>query len=888
MTKIKKIFIIAFFYSSFLIPDQASPTPFEVSQPNGDTFKINIRGNFLQSWYEYDGSTILKDQSNWWVYASGSNSSGLISSQFKVGIDSNPYTSEEIRPPKIEFIDNSPVPELSQTRSDTFNIPWLLVDFPDANFTYLPEQISLILNQKGYSHPNFDNTGSFHDFYKEISHGQFLAKSDVSNWITSQNNHDYYGHNNGYDRVRELIRDAVDQIEESGFDWSKYDNDGDGYVDALNIIHQGAGAEEGLETNIWSHKWSLGNLSVSYDGVTISSYTINPEIQNGNIVAIGVLAHEFGHALGLPDLYDTDYSSTGSGKLALMASGSWGTVGNTPWYPATMIGWCKAQLGWVEVDEIEDDYSNISLTQTYSNNRIVRINHPDVSEEYWLIENRQKIGSDTLMPTAGLAIWHINDEIANGWSPNTDEPFYGIGLEQADGLFALENGGPSNGADLYPGDTDNREFSHSSSPNTTSLYGLPSLVRIDNISDPQEVMTFDVQYNEIILADAGISDGSGSAYNTGSIRLSLDNDMQLSEFEFELEFSPSFVEITGANPIDRVSYDSLIINGNHLQLLNPVIEAGSGEFLELQLFNNVGVGTDISVKYKMALAYTHDDKEVGITFSNEANYIINSVDQYYTIQPNNGAINGGASYQVTSINTVPISLSVIKFENTPNIITPSDEPFEDENGNSIYDIGEPFTDWNQNQEWTPMIESSLPDDWAFDVNFNGSVLTVGVSNWNEPTPIGANPLFTVNCFVNEEAQFNDQVTVATDVILQLDKWGNSGVPFINGSGEIIINEILSNDINSHLSSQFSLKTIYPNPFNNSTLISFELNEIGKKSLKISIFDLKGRLVKTFNDDNYEVGKNFLTWNAKNISNGIYFLEFKTQNDRVIRKLTFLK
>ena len=357
------------------------------------------------------------------------------------------------------------------------------------------------------------------------------------------------------------------------------------------------------------------------------------------------------------------------------------------------------------------------------------------------------------------------------------------------------------------------------------------------LADDEEVMTFDVQYNEIILANAGISDGSGSAYNIGSIRLSLDNDMQLSEFEFELEFSPSFVEITGANPIDRVSYDSLIINGNHLQLLNPVIEAGSGEFLELQLFNNVGVGTDISVKYKMALAYTHDDKEVGITFSNEANYIINSVDQYYTIQPNNGAINGGASYQVTSINTVPISLSVIKFENTPNIITPSDEPFEDENGNSIYDIGEPYTDWNQNEEWTPMIESSLPDDWAFDVNFNGSVLTVGVSNWNEPTLIGANPLFTVNCFVNEEAQFNDQVTVATDVVLQLDKWGNSGVPFINGSGEIIINEILSNDINSHLSSQFSLKTIYPNPFNNSTLISFELNEIGKKSLKISIFDL---------------------------------------------------
>ena len=61
-------------------------------------------------------------------------------------------------------------------------------------------------------------------------------------------------------------------------------------VDALNLIHQGAGAEEGDYSNIWSHKSSLGNLAVSYDGVIINSYNISPEIQNGNIVAIGVLA----------------------------------------------------------------------------------------------------------------------------------------------------------------------------------------------------------------------------------------------------------------------------------------------------------------------------------------------------------------------------------------------------------------------------------------------------------------------------------------------------------------------------------------------------------------------------------------------------------------------
>ena len=96
---------------------------------------------------------------------------------------------------------------------------------------------------------------------------------------------------------------------------------------------------------------------------------MNPEIQNGNIVAIEVLAHEFGHALGLPDLYDTDYSSTGSGKLALMASGSWGTSGNTPWYPATMIT-AKNELGWVDIVEIQDDQLGVSIEQSYSSNEV--------------------------------------------------------------------------------------------------------------------------------------------------------------------------------------------------------------------------------------------------------------------------------------------------------------------------------------------------------------------------------------------------------------------------------------------------------------------------------------------------------------------------------------
>ena len=311
-----KIFVVLF---HLCYGSNASPSTFIVSQPNGTKLEINIRGNHKRSWHEYLGWSIIKNDDNWWVYAKEVNGTKLIESAQRVGVDpspeSNVYLSnikKPLIPEELEIIDNAPIPNLRFARSDTFKIPMILVDFYDYTATFEPSRFDSLMNYEGYTHQNYANTGSFRDFYKEISYGQFIADVSISNWIRAEHDHDYYGHNNGYSRVRRLVRDLVDSLEAQGFDWSKYDNDGDGYVDALNLAHAGPGAEEGDLTNIWSHKSSLGNLSVTYDGVTINSYNFNPEKQNGGFVAIGVRAHEFGHALGLPDLYDTDYTSKGS------------------------------------------------------------------------------------------------------------------------------------------------------------------------------------------------------------------------------------------------------------------------------------------------------------------------------------------------------------------------------------------------------------------------------------------------------------------------------------------------------------------------------------------------------------------------------------------------
>jgi hypothetical protein len=125
------------------------------------------------------------------------------------------------------------------------------------------------------------------------------------------------------------------------------------------VVHAGPGEESGADADtIWSHAWDLdsgkdlgdGTGSRIYDGVTINEYTIQPEyfLTPGDST-IGVFTHEFGHVLGLPDLYDTSYATDGVGQWSLMAAGSWNGPGMDGSVPAPLLAWEKARLGWISL-----------------------------------------------------------------------------------------------------------------------------------------------------------------------------------------------------------------------------------------------------------------------------------------------------------------------------------------------------------------------------------------------------------------------------------------------------------------------------------------------------------------------------------------------------------
>ncbi len=233
------------------------------------------------------------------------------------------------------------------------------------------------------------------------------------------------------------------------------------------------------------------------DGVRIYTYSINPEywLTPGDIT-LGVYSHELGHVLGLPDLYDTDYSSRGVGRWSLMAGGSWnGTNGSSP---AHFDVWSKIYLGFVAPTVPSYDQTGISLPRIETNASAYKLwTNGSPGNEYFLLENRQRTGYDTYLPSEGLLIWHIDDNESGNtdeWWPSSGLPgHYLVALEQADNLWELEqNIDYGDTGDPYPGSTVNRTFSAASSPNSNSYAGTGTQVSVVNISNSGVTMTADI------------------------------------------------------------------------------------------------------------------------------------------------------------------------------------------------------------------------------------------------------------------------------------------------------------------------------------------------------------------------------------------------------------
>jgi immune inhibitor A len=363
----------------------------------------------------------------------------------------------------------------------------ILVDFSDNQKSTAKSHYEDLLFSSG-TH----STGSMHDYFKESSYGALSIVGEVLGWYRMPQPYAFYVDNqNGFGtypkNVQKLIEDAVDAANVD-VNYANYDSDGDGYVDALFIVHSGVGAETtGRTDQIWSHRWSISDRTL--DGVKIRDYTC--EAEDGKI---GLFCHELTHVFNIPDLYDTDYSSRGIGRWCLMAGGSWNNNGLTPSQPSA---WVKKTLGWVSPTNVTSDQSGVSLVDIETNAKMYRLwTGGSTGKEYFLVENRQKKGFDSHLPSSGLAIWHIDENRTT----NSDETHYLVALEQADAKLDLEkNVNNGDAGDLYRGTSANSTFDTSSTPNSKSYSGSDTKVSVSNINDSSSTITFDVKVGAAVV-----------------------------------------------------------------------------------------------------------------------------------------------------------------------------------------------------------------------------------------------------------------------------------------------------------------------------------------------------------------------------------------------------
>ncbi len=379
--------------------------------------------------------------------------------------------------------------------SGNINVLTILINFSDKKAS-VPD---LFFDTLMY----VDQTGTVNNYYKEVSYNTLnlttvILPSDIG-WKQPSQTYAYYCNSqNGLgsypQNAQKLVEDAVDLVNPY-VDFSDFDNDSDGFVDGLVVVHAGPGAEyTGSNNDIWSHKWAISPRYV--DGVYAYTYSMQPEywVSAGDMTC-GVYCHELGHVLGLPDLYDTDYSSEGVGKWSIMAGGSWnGYLGSSP---AHFDAWCKIQLGFVTPTVLSSNQTGLSIPNSENNSTIYKIwTNGLPGNEYFLVENRQKTGYDSYIPGSGLMVYHIDDNRSDNddeWWPGSGSSHYLVAVEPADQLWELEHGiDQGDSGDPFPGSTDNRTFNDISTPNSNSYAGDPTNVSITNISNSLSTMTADI------------------------------------------------------------------------------------------------------------------------------------------------------------------------------------------------------------------------------------------------------------------------------------------------------------------------------------------------------------------------------------------------------------
>ena len=343
-----------------------------------------------------------------------------------------------------------------------FRMIVLPVEFQDQAFTSTPAQLEATVRQA-------------EQYFNRQFAGKTTFEFSLAPVTTLAHETAYYGANYSERKdvnLGEAVREACTQ-QQNEINFAQFDNDSDGAVDNVFLLAAGVGEDDGGgESAIWPQQGWLSSAggTINVRGKRIDRFAVCSEGRTG------IFCHEFGHVLGLPDFYDTDYERSGGtsnhpGQWSVMSGGSYENDGRTPVGYSLYERWA---VGFTDNDpEVITSHGDYTLQPVHSTLSGYRIDTP-VENEYFLLENRQKemFKWDAYLPGSGMlvhrvdftneAVWDMNGYRGNTVNCNPSHNYYEVvragGIHRSNGEYV------ASAADVFPGSNNVRELSNGTSP----------------------------------------------------------------------------------------------------------------------------------------------------------------------------------------------------------------------------------------------------------------------------------------------------------------------------------------------------------------------------------------------------------------------------------------
>ena len=428
----------------------ADPRPRKVTNPDGSVVTVRVHGDEYFNFMTDEGCTRILER----------DARGFVSDMVRDGAPVL-FCEDNVRMLSEESV--TPFPRMHQMPSvapmqrmaslDTqgrSNYPTIgkgtrslvvLVEFQDVEFSMSDpkDYFTRQLNEPGFS--DYGAAGSALDYYIAASNGLYQPQFDVYGPVKISKNASYFK-DKGASKMNTLISESLTLLHDAGeIDFRNYDFDDNGVVDTVFFYYAGYGSADSDTETIWPHQGEYFSFlsPLSFDGKRIGPYACANELKGYNprtnkqpwldgsepwVDGIGTFVHEYGHVLGLPDLYDVNYTPgvevDAPGDWSVMASGCYNLHACVPPLYSAYEQWlCR----WLEFTEAEDGVSYELPALGSDSAKAVRIGIPSkeggdaLENEYFVVEARDKSGWDLSFPESGLLVWRINYN-KNAWVNN--------------------------------------------------------------------------------------------------------------------------------------------------------------------------------------------------------------------------------------------------------------------------------------------------------------------------------------------------------------------------------------------------------------------------------------------------------------------------------------